>query len=125
MEFLFCDVLVGVIVVNGLLVFVQILIKCGQYIEVDGYLWNVIMIVEDMLVLCFLKEQVFLEMRFNGGVLVVFKNGVLVLFESILRNLMVIWNKYSQSWNGDYGLVYVDYYLIEFGNCFFQFGYYC
>jgi hypothetical protein len=122
-EFPLRDASAGVIVANGLLVLVQILIKRGQHTEADGYLRNAIMIVEDTLALCLSKEQVLLETRPNGGVSVAFKNGASAPFESILRNSTVTWNKHSQSRNGDHGLVYADYYLIEFGNRLLQLGY--
>ncbi|SPN99195.1 related to glucuronyl hydrolase [Cephalotrichum gorgonifer] len=117
------DASAGVAAANGLLVLAQILMKRGQHLQADGYLQNAVLIVEDMLALSLSKEECRLETRPNGGVSAVGKNSVPVPFESIIRNSTVTWNEHSRSRNGDHGLVYADYYLIEFGNRLLQLGY--
>ncbi len=110
------------IAANGLLVLTQIMMKLGQHAEADGYLQSALLIAENTLAMSLSTEQCRLETRPNGGVSAVGKDGVVMPFESILRNSTVTWNKHSRSRSGDNGLVYADYYLIDFGNRLLQLG---
>ncbi|KAF6803391.1 unsaturated glucuronyl hydrolase [Colletotrichum musicola] len=117
------DASAGLIAANGMLLLTQIMMRRGQPEMADRYLKSALRIVEETLRLCLSEEQCRLEASPHQGVAAVSADPLRGPFQSILRRSTVTWNKSSRSRSGDHGLVYADYYLIEFGNRLLQLGF--
>lgn len=105
-----------------MLVLAQALTMYGRHDLAARYMGSTVIIVKDTLSLSESREQIRLTSCFNGGVSVVECESWRKPFASILRSSTVTCNSYSLSASADHGLVYADYYLIEFGNRLPQLG---
>lgn len=117
------DVSAGVIAANGMLVLAQALMARGQHERAKRYLGSALRIVDDTLKFSLSQRKMRLQTGANGIASAVPCNEDEVMFESVLRNSTVSWHEHNLSASGDHGLVYADYYLIEFGNRLLQLGY--
>ena len=104
----------AVIAANGMLVLAQALAGCGEA-ELSGRFHTLaVMIVEDTLDLCLAQEQAKLTVK--GSTINVGDVEPGKTFESILKHATANYNPRALQRYWDHGLVYADYYLIEFGN---------
>ncbi|KAF2013158.1 glycoside hydrolase family 88 protein [Aaosphaeria arxii CBS 175.79] len=117
------DVSAGVVAANGLLLLSQTLTSLGRHDQAKDYMKNALRIVDDTIRLTLSKERVRLESVPNGLASAAACEPNQKVFEAILRSSTVTWNDQSRSASADHGLVYADYYLIEFGNKLLQLGY--
>ncbi|KAH7115108.1 Six-hairpin glycosidase-like protein [Dendryphion nanum] len=117
------DVSAGVVAANGLLLLSQALTSLGRHDQAKGYMRNALRIVDDTISLSLSKERVHLESAPDGLASAAACEPDRKRFDAILRSSTVTWNDQSRSASADHGLVYADYYLIEFGNKLLQFGY--
>jgi hypothetical protein len=119
------DVSAGVIAANGLLIIHQSLqaLPSLQAAEVSGntnFLDVALRIVSETLEMSYDKDLASFEVPAKGmvngnsstGELKVKESG----FECVLRNSTTNWNPDAHKKYKDHGLVYADYYLLEFGN---------
>ncbi|KAM5377894.1 hypothetical protein ACJZ2D_004798 [Fusarium nematophilum] len=111
----------GVIAANGMLVLSQALAGCGSSKLSARYLSMATTIIKDTLDFSLAEEKSRLEMASEGGLIVedVDEN---VHFEAILKNATANYNAKDHKRYWDHGLVYGDYYLIEFGNRLLKMG---
>ncbi|KAL2861954.1 Six-hairpin glycosidase-like protein [Aspergillus pseudodeflectus] len=119
------DVSAGLIAANGLLVLSQALTWRGRHAPARWYADSAIRIVGDTLALATAREQACLIPDPVGGVkgLAVCESGSgsealadCKPFASILTSSTVSWNDQNINASANHGLVYADYYLLEFGN---------
>lgn len=106
---------------NGMLILFQALVALGNHELGARYLGSALKIVEDTLAYSLASERVCVSMDEEGqarGVDV--KNGM--TFEAILKNATVSNNPLGYVKIKDHGLVYADYYLLEFGNKLLRLG---
>lgn len=113
----------GVVAANGMLVLSQALNGQGKHISAARYLEAAFMIVQDTLDFALAKEKSYLAVG-KGGALKVLDSELGERFDSILKNATVCNNPASlgKSRTWDHGLVYGDYYLIEFGTRLLRLG---
>lgn len=116
------DASAGVAAANGMLILTQLLMARGCAAQADRYLQSALVIVEDTLLLCLSEEECLLETKPGVDVAVAGRDPAKAAFQSILTGSTVSWNEKFTSRTGDHGLVYADYYLIEFGNRLLQLG---
>ncbi|WAO91154.1 Hypothetical protein NCS54_00860900 [Fusarium falciforme] len=116
------DASAGIVAAYGMLLLAQTLMSLGRQEQAKRYLGSALRIVEDTLNLSMSRERVRLESHPNGGVTATACEPLQKHFDCILRNSTVTWNEHSLSASADHGLVYADYYLIEFGNKLLQLG---
>lgn len=110
----------GVIAANGMLVLSQALAGLGRAEESQRYRTMALTIVKDTLDLSLSQEKAGLIFEPNGEVAI--KDDGEERFDAILKNATANYNAkdYKRYW--DHGLVYGDYYLIEFGNRLLKMG---
>jgi hypothetical protein len=119
------DVSAGVIAANGLLIIHQSLqgLPIRNAAELSGgtdFLDIALQVVSETLEMSYDQDlasfDVLAKSAVNGtggeGELKVMESG----FECILRNSTTNWNEHAHKKYKDHGLVYADYYLLEFGN---------
>lgn len=80
----------------------------------------VFIIVKDIFDFLLLQEKVGFIFEFNGEVVI--KDDGEERFDVIFKNVIVNYNVKDYKWYWDYGFVYGDYYLIEFGNRLLKMG---
>lgn len=111
----------GVIAANGMLVLAQALRAGGQTVEADRYLQAAFDIVEDTLALSLAREAAeFVEEETEVAKVKDSQAGQ--TFAAILKHATANANArdHHRYWN--HGLVYADYYLLEFGNHLLRMG---
>ena len=106
----------GIIAANGMLLLSQSLAGLSRAEEGARFLELAVMIVQDTLDLCIASP---LDMDIENGTL---PEGPAERFDAILRNATANNNANDFGQYRDHGLVYGDYYLIEFGNRLLQMG---
>ncbi|KAF7561208.1 hypothetical protein G7046_g2926 [Stylonectria norvegica] len=119
------DTSAGVIAANGMLVLSQSLAGLGKHAESARYLEAALKIVEDTLELALAREKAQLSTTVTGGI--GFEDAEPgTRFDAILKHATVCYNAASFRKNkaSDTGLVYADYYLIEFGTRLLRMGIY-
>lgn len=110
----------GVIAANGMLVLSQALAGCGQDGLSKRYLDAAVIIVEDTLALSLAQERA--RLVFSGGDVLAVDVEEGKRFDTILKNATANHNSKDHKQYWDHGLVYGDYYLIEFGNRLLRMG---
>jgi hypothetical protein len=110
----------GVIAANGMLVLSQALAGRGQAGLSKRYLDAAVTIIEDTLALSLAKERA--RLVFGGGEVLVEDVEEGKTFDTILKNATANHNSKDRKRYWDHGLVYADYYLIEFGNRLLRMG---
>ncbi|EPS27957.1 putative d-4,5 unsaturated beta-glucuronyl hydrolase [Penicillium oxalicum 114-2] len=110
----------GVIAANGMLVLAQCLLSRAQYALGQRYLDAAVMIVEDILAFSLAEEKALLVI--NGAQISVENIRPDANFDAILKNATANFNAADHRRYWDHGLVYGDYYLIEFGNRLLEMG---
>ncbi|KAK5800461.1 hypothetical protein VI817_002673 [Penicillium citrinum] len=109
----------GVIAANGMLILAQSLISLGEYTQGLRYLDSALLIVEDTLAFSLAqKSSISIE---NNHVSVQDVRSD-ISFDAILKNATANFNAQDHRRYWDHGLVYGDYYLIEFGNRLLRMG---
>lgn len=108
----------GVIAANGMLVLAQSLIA-RQHRLGRRYLDAALSLVEDVLAFSLAEERASLVVRDNE---VTAEDAQPATFEAILKNATANHNNADHRRYWDHGLVYGDYYLIEFGNRLLRMG---
>lgn len=110
----------GAIAANGMLVLAQTLLSRGEYTQGRRYLDAAILLVEDALSFS-LAEKASITVRDGQASVENVKQGV--TFDAILKNATANYNALDHRRYWDHGLVYGDYYLIEFGNRLLRMGF--
>jgi hypothetical protein len=110
----------AVIAANGMLVIAQALAGCGNADLSGRFHGLAVRIVEDTLNLCLAQEQA--KLIINGSTINVGDVEPGKSFESILKHATANHNPKALRRYWDHGLVYADYYLIEFGNRLLRMG---
>lgn len=110
----------GVIAANGMLVIFQSLISLGQDALARRFLNAALEIVQDTIDLCLAKEKA--QFVSDGKSITVEDSTPGFIFESILRSGTANNNQNARRRYCNHGLVYGDYYLIEFGNRLLELG---
>lgn len=110
----------GVIAANGMLIIFQSLLGLGQDALARRFLNAALEIVQDTIDLCLAEETA----RFvtDGKSITVGDSIPGSIFESILKNGTANNNQHARRRYCNHGLVYGDYYLIEFGNRLLDLG---
>ncbi|KAL4967015.1 Six-hairpin glycosidase-like protein [Aspergillus stella-maris] len=104
----------GVIAANGMIVLFQALTSIGQDALARRFLDSAIAIVQDTIDLCLAPERAHF---FSDGKTITVEDDIYgSTFEGILKNGTANNNEHARRRYADHGLVYGDYYLIEFGN---------
>lgn len=122
------DTSAGVIAANGLLLLHQALASAGDRKLARRYLDIAIKIVRDTLSLSMARDKVRFEQGDDGEIKAVQvpppENATEdeLPFDAILMNATANFNEYDRKRYWDHGLVYADYYLIEFGNRLLRLG---
>ncbi|KAB8075853.1 Six-hairpin glycosidase [Aspergillus leporis] len=106
------DTSAGLVAANGLLLLHQILQGESPYLD------NALRIVSETIDLSMPSDQVVLTVDSGGNIVV-----PQVSWESILMNATINNNEYSPSPSNNTGLVYADYYFLEFGNRLLEMGF--
>ncbi len=110
----------GIIAANGMLLLSQELASLGRSDLARRYLEAAVTIVEDTLALCYSRETV--ELSVQDGRVSAQDTHPGRTFDAILRNATANHNARDHKRYWDHGLVYADYYLIEFGNRLLRMG---
>ncbi|KAK2608894.1 hypothetical protein QQS21_002607 [Conoideocrella luteorostrata] len=117
----------GMIAANGMLVISGALVSVGDFAEAQRFLQMSLAIVQDILAMCYSLDELHLEVekRPDGSTRVTAKNVAdsSEPFDALLRCSTA---NYNRDWTDKYynhGLVYADYYLLEYGNRLLQLGY--
>lgn len=110
----------GVIAANGMLVLAQALLACGKGDLGRRYLDAAVKIVEDTIDLCLSQEKA--NLILNDGEIIVEDICPGETFEAVLKNATANHNSRDHKRYWDHGLVYADFYLIEFGNRLLRMG---
>lgn len=110
----------GVIAANGMLVLSQALAGLGRTAESARFRDMAITIVKDILDFSLSAEKV--KIVANGDALTTRDVEDGTRFDSILKNATANYNAKDHKRYWDHGLVYGDYYLIEFGNRLLKMG---
>ena len=112
----------GIIAANGMLILSQALAGRGQGSLGRRYLDAAVAIVEDTLALCLAGESA--RLLFGGQGAEVTTEDVVSgkRFDAILKHATANHNSKDRKRYWDHGLVYGDYYLIEFGNRLLRMG---
>nr|CEG04791.1 unnamed protein product [Fusarium clavum] len=112
----------GIIAANGMLVLSQALAGSGSPELSERYRSTAIQIVKDTLEFSLAQEKSKVVLRSDGRGFEVQDSDPNLHFEAILKNATANHNAkdYKRYW--DHGLVYADYYLIEFGNRLLKMG---
>jgi hypothetical protein len=111
----------GVIAANGLLVLSQVLAGFGRHEDSARYRRTALAIIKDTLDFSLAREKA--ELSFLDGNIIVKDVIEGSTFDAILKNATANRNAqdFKRYWN--HGLVYADYYLIEFGNRLLEMGF--
>ncbi|KAH8884160.1 Six-hairpin glycosidase [Thozetella sp. PMI_491] len=104
----------GIIAANGMLVLSQELTGVGKHDLARRYLEAAVTIVEDTLALCYSRETT--ELSVQDGAVSVRDTTPGQTFDAIVKHATANHNSRDHKRYWDHGLVYADYYLIEFGN---------
>lgn len=114
----------GVIAANGMLVLSQALMGRGQTSASQRYRDSALAIMEDTLDLCLSREiaQVQTAPGADGGIAVGDVDASR-RFDAVLKNATANHNTRDHKRYWDHGLVYGDYYLLEFGNRLLRMGF--
>lgn len=117
------DTSAGVIAANGMLVLSYVLAGRGEHQLSARYLESSLTIVQDVLDFALAQEKAHLAVSGHGE-LACEDSIAGERFDSILKHSTVCNNaaSFSKSKPGDQGLVYADYYLLEFGSRLLQMG---
>lgn len=115
----------GTIAANGMLILSQSMAALGYTVLAERYRSTAIRIVTDTLECCLSTEKAnFVDSRCKRD------NGIRVAdveegrrFDSILKNATANHNAYDLDRYSDHGLVYADYFLLEFGNQLLRLGF--
>ncbi|KAJ5930940.1 hypothetical protein N7466_006433 [Penicillium verhagenii] len=110
----------GIIAANGMLVLAQSLISRGEYLQGRRYLEAALSLVEDALAFSLAEEKACIVVR--GEEILVEDVQPNARFEAILKNATANHNASDHRRYWDHGLVYGDYYLVEFGNRLLRMG---
>lgn len=110
----------GIIAANGMLVLSQCLGACGEHELSQRYLNAAICLVEDALKFSLADEKA--KLNFQGSAVSVEDVQPGRTFEALLKNATANHNAGDHCRYWDHGLVYGDYYLIEFGNRLLRMG---
>jgi hypothetical protein len=110
----------GAIAANGILILSQALISLGQNDLASRYFNIAITIVRELLAFAQAPEKA-LFVRGNNYMLEV-EDSTLQTFDGILKYGTANNNQYSKKRYANHGLVYGDYYLVEFGNRLLRMG---
>lgn len=110
----------GVIAANGLLVLSQCFISRGDHAQGQRYLDAALLLVEDTLAFSLADEKARLVV--SGSKVSVEDERPNAKFDAILKNATANFNASDHRRYWDHGLVYGDYYLIEFGNRLLRMG---
>lgn len=119
------DVSAGVIAANGFLIIHQSLqalsVSATQQLSTNtNFLDLALQIISETLDMSYDQDRASFEVPAKGVVNGTSANGELKVaeskFECILRNSTTNWNEHAHMKYKDHGLVYADYYLLEFGN---------
>ncbi|KUL86957.1 hypothetical protein ZTR_05781 [Talaromyces verruculosus] len=115
----------GTIAANGMLVLSQSMAALGDTVLAERYRSTAIRIVTDTLECCLSKEKAKFvdsgDKRYNGIHVEDIEEGQ--RFDSILKNATANHNSYDLDRYSDHGLVYADYFLLEFGNQLLRLGF--
>ncbi|KAJ5988959.1 hypothetical protein N7481_004169 [Penicillium waksmanii] len=109
----------GAIAANGMLVLAQSLIARGEYAQGRRYLDAALALVEDALAFSLAEKA---TITVQDGQVSVKDAQPNATFDSILKNATANYNALDHRRYWDHGLVYGDYYLIEFGNRLLRMG---
>lgn len=110
----------GVIAANGLLILSQILTGLGRVREATRFRDMAITIVKDTLEFSLSREKT--ETVIQGDEISTKEVDPGSRFDAILRNATANYNAKDHKRYWDHGLVYADYFLIEFGNRLLRMG---
>ncbi|KAL4993967.1 Six-hairpin glycosidase-like protein [Aspergillus recurvatus] len=110
----------GVIAANGMLILFQALLSIGQDNLARRFLDAAVEIVRDTINLCLATEKA--QLVREGASIKVEDSTPGWTFDSILKNGTANNNQHARRRYGNHGLVYGDYYLIEFGNRLLDLG---
>lgn len=110
----------GIIAANGMLVLSQCLEACGEHELSQRYLDAAVCLVQDALNFSLADEKAKLTLR--GSAVSVEDVHPGRTFEALLKNATANHNAGDHCRYWDHGLVYGDYYLIEFGNRLLRMG---
>lgn len=110
----------GIIAANGMLVLAQNLTAAGQHELAVRYRDAAVMLVEDALAFSLAEEKAVLKVV--GNEIKVEDVTAGKRFDAVLKNATANHNARDHHRYWDHGLVYGDYYLIEFGNRLLRMG---
>ncbi|KAF7556269.1 hypothetical protein G7Z17_g1516 [Cylindrodendrum hubeiense] len=110
----------GIIAANGMLALSQSLGACGEHELSRRYLDAAISLVEDALDFSLAEEKA--KLIIQDGTVSVEDAQPGQMFEALLKNATANHNSGDHCRYWDHGLVYGDYYLIEFGNRLLRMG---
>jgi hypothetical protein len=110
----------GIIAANGMLILSQHLASAGQHSLAVRYREAAVMLVEDALAYSLSQEKAVLQV--SGNAIVVEDATEGKRFDALLKNATANHNARDHHRYWDHGLVYGDYYLIEFGNRLLRMG---
>lgn len=110
----------GIIAANGMLVLSQALSGAGDAVKSKRFLDMAVLIVKDTLGLCLAQEKT--KLVFTEGTVNAQDVDESARFDAILKNATANYNARDHKRYWDHGLVYGDYYLIEFGNRLLKMG---
>jgi len=118
------DVSAGVVAANGFLIIHQSLqalpTSTASQLSATNFLDTALRIVSETLDMSYDRDLASFEIPTKGMVNGNGSSGELKIretgFECILRNSTTNWNEHAHKKYKDHGLVYADYYLLEFGN---------
>ena len=118
----------GVIAANGMLLMYSAMMASGNSTDGLRFFQYAMKIVKDTLELCYATDELKLVLRgtANGDVEAVAEsaNASVPSFDAILMKATANFNENWTDKYYDHGLVYGDYYLLEFGNRLLQMGIY-
>lgn len=122
------DTSAAMIAANGMLLMAHSFAAVGDFELSEKYYKVAMSIVTETIALCYARDELKLVRQESvaGPVSVVAKQASddgSESFDCILRSATA---NYNENWTekyADHGLVYADYYLLEFGNRLLQFGY--
>lgn len=114
------DVSAGLITANGMLIIFGQLSGTGEYESAKRYLEYAMLIAKDTIALAYNRDEMRLGLDEAGGILVENVNGH--RFDAILGRSTANFNENHADRHWDHGLVYADYYFLEFGNRLLEMG---
>jgi hypothetical protein len=117
-----CDSSAGAIAANGMLLLSQLLAALGDVEFAERYRAAVIRIVSDTVEYSFAQEKAWLATGANDGRVRIEDVVAGQRFDAILKNAMANHNSQDHDRYSGHGLVYGDYYLLEFGNQLLRMG---